>query len=92
MQGGDQIWAENKSKEIEGNLTAILIPPNQNQIGVALAALFYILKGSMKRIFLTAPPGKGKSRILGGIIAGLTTSMSTINNFVVVFPSEELMK
>lgn len=39
---------------------------NNNQIACAIAA---IAEKKKKRIFLTVPPGKGKSRIISAIIA-----------------------
>ena len=56
-----------------------------------MVALHRILVGRTRKQFFKAPNGKGKSRIIAGIIAG-SVRTTMIDKVVVVFPSEILRK
>ena len=59
---------------------------------MAITVLHNIFKKHKKTMFVQAPPGKGKSRMIGSIVFGATSDQSSIDKIVVVFPSEILKK
>ena len=61
---------------------------NNNQIACAIAALYE--KKKNKQIFLTIPPGKGKSRVIAAIIAYKAAYENQID-FTILFSSDLLM-
>ena len=58
--------------DIERYLNDINYKPNNVQKGVAIAAKLMFSRG--KKLFIEAPPGCGKSRILAAIVVLLLTS------------------
>ena len=85
-------WCTPRVELIKNAMKGIHFKPNNNQLGVSIFALHKVLKCSTKKLFFQAPSGKGKSRIIGGIIVGAIQNTTTIDKVIVVFPSEILKK